>query len=126
MKKTVLLFSILIISMSLTAKGGYDNSVWTQTVVADEGSLENRIEIKGSSATMIIVAKAIGVEATISYTCTISDDIVRFKSNGAYNSHLIGIIRDDKMHVFNVSSKELIGVYILKSKYRYGDKQLKK
>ena len=122
MKKTVLLFSILIISMSLTAKGGYDNSVWTQTVVADEGSLENRIEIKGNSATLIIVAKAIGVEATISYTCTISDDIVRFKSTGAYSSHLIGIIKDDKMHVFNVSSKELIGVYILKSKY----KQLKK
>ena len=122
MRKAVLLFSILIVSMSLTAKGGYKNTVWTQTVVADEGSLENRIEIKGSSATMIIVAKAIGVEATISYTCTISDDIVRFKSTGAYSSHLIGIIRDDKMHVFNVASKELIGVYTLKSKYRYGDK----
>ena len=44
-KKSII--TILIISMSLTAKGGYDNSVWTQTVVADEGSLENRIEIKG-------------------------------------------------------------------------------
>lgn len=122
MKKTVLLFSILIISMSLTAKGGYKNTVWTQTVVADEGSLENRIEIKDSTATMIIVAKAIGVEATISYLCVIKEDIVIFKSTGTDNSYLIGIIKDDKMHVFNVASKELIGVYTLKSKYRYGDK----
>ena len=116
MRKTVLLFSILIISMSLTAKGSYKNTVWTQTVVADEGSLENRIEIKDSTATMIIVAKAIGVEATISYLCAMKEDIVLFKSTGTDNSYLIGIVVDDKMHVFNVASKELIGVYTLKSK----------
>lgn len=118
MKKTVLLFSILIVSMSLTAKDSYKNTVWTQTVVADEGSLENRIEIKDSTASMIIVAKAIGVEATISYLCVMKEDIVLFKSTGTDNSHLIGIVVDDKMHVFNVSSKELIGVYTLKSKYK--------
>ena len=119
MRKAVLLFSILIVSMSLTAKGSYKNTVWTQTVVADEGSLENRIEIKDSTASMIIVAKAIGVEATISYLCVMKEDIVLFKSTGTDNSHLIGIIvGGDKMHVFNVASKELIGVYVLKSKYK--------
>ena len=118
MKKTVLLFSILIVSMSLTAKGSYKNTVWTQTVVADEGSLENRIEIKDSTAFMIVVVKAIGVEATISYLCVMKEDIVLFKSTGTDNSHLIGIVVGDKMHVFNVASKELIGVYILKSKYK--------